>query len=83
MLKTIVKLISLMISRIFRRGRGIFKILFVIDDFIRLFTMTLIIPYIFSLITSNQILIVLGVVLGLVIDVHDFISEFGEGKITR
>ena len=81
-LKLIVKLIRLIIKYIFRRGRGIFKILFVIDDFIRVFTMTLIVPYFFSLISNNSLLIVSGVLLGIVIDVQDFITEFCEGKLS-
>ncbi|MBD3204066.1 hypothetical protein GF327_07245 [Candidatus Woesearchaeota archaeon] len=83
MAKSIIRIISMMISHIFRRGHGVFKILFVIDDFIRLFTMTIIIPYVFSLISSSKLLIYSGILLGMIIDVHDFVTEFSEGKIKR
>ena len=75
-----IRLIFSIIERIFRRGRGIFKFLFVIDDFFRIFTMTILIPIFFSLFSSNSVLTILGVLLGLVIDIQDFITEFGVGK---
>ena len=64
-----------MIAQIFRRGRGIFKILFIIDDFFRYFTMTILIPIFFSWLGFGQFLMSLGAILGLVIDIHDYMSE--------
>ena len=79
-LKLIIKIFGQMISHIFRRGRGVFKLLFVIDDFIRLFTMTILIPIFFSWLGFGSTLRIAGTILGLVIDVHDFITEFGKAK---
>ncbi|MBU0758074.1 MAG: hypothetical protein KKF44_08445 [Nanoarchaeota archaeon] len=67
-----------MIIAIFKRGRGLFKFLFVIDDFFRIFTMTILIPIFFNWLKFSKTLISLGVILGLVIDAHDFMSQFGK-----
>lgn len=64
-----------MLVALFKRGKGLFKALFVIDDFLRIFTMTLLIPLGFSLLGLGKTFIVLGVLLGLVIDIHDFITS--------
>lgn len=74
------QLILRMIHHIFRRGHGILKLLFVIDDFFRIFTMTILIPIFFNWLKLGQIIISLGLLLGLVIDMHDFIAEMGIGK---
>ena len=69
-----------MAYHIIRRGRGIFKILFVIDDFIRLFAMTLLIPMFFSWLGGGPFLRILGVILGAIIDIQDFIADAGVAK---
>jgi hypothetical protein len=63
-----------------RRGHGIFKWLFVIDDFIRLFTMTMFFPLVFSFIGLKGGFITFGVILGLIIDAHDLLTDFGVGR---
>ncbi len=77
----LIKLFSSMISHLFRRGKGLFKFLFVIDDFIRLFTMTIIIPNLLMMINAGRALVISGLLLGLVIDLQDYISEYGVGKM--
>ena len=77
----ILKIFFRMFKHLFRRGRGIFKFLFAIDDFFRIFTMTIIIPIFFNWLNFSVMFIVLGAVLGLIIDVHDFISQMGVAKI--
>ncbi|MBN1503036.1 hypothetical protein JW930_05820 [Candidatus Woesearchaeota archaeon] len=81
MIRAIVKVIVQIITHLLKRGRGILKILFFIDDFFRLFTMTILIPLFFSWLKFGSTLVTLGVILGLVIDVHDFVSEAGIIKI--
>ena len=58
-----------------KRGKGLFKFLFVIDDFIRLFTMTILIPIFFSKLGFGTLLVNAGLILGLVIDIHDFMGS--------
>ena len=77
----IFNVLSNMFLHIMKRGKGVFKILFMIDDFFRLFTMTIIIPIFFNWIGFGKIMVNLGVVLGLVIDVHDFVTDMGIGKL--
>ena len=43
--------------------------------------MTILIPIFLSWLGFGNLLVTIGVILGLVIDIHDFISEFGVGKI--
>ncbi len=69
------RVLANMITALFKRGRGIFKFLFVIDDLFRIFTMTLLIPILFDWIGLNDTFIALGVILGLVIDIHDFVTS--------
>ena len=79
-LMAIGKTITRMVTHVFRRGKGLFKILFAIDDFIRLFTMTILLPIFFTWLNLGPTGRVIGVILGMIIDVHDFITEFGQGK---
>ena len=79
----ILELIGRMLYHLVRRGRGILKLLFIIDDFFRVFTMTMLFPFVFYVLKFGNVLIVLGAILGFIIDAHDFISEFGIGKIQR
>ncbi len=65
---------------IFRRGTGIFKFLFAIDDLIRLFTMTLILFLGLTLIDAGKTAVMAGVLLGLIIDVHDIVDDIRSGK---
>jgi len=66
-----------MLKHIFHRGKGIFKFLFVIDDFFRLFTMTILIPVLFKFFNFGDLLISLGAILGIIIDIHDFLEQAG------
>ncbi|MBN2367466.1 hypothetical protein JXC34_00480 [Candidatus Woesearchaeota archaeon] len=81
MINSILSVIGNMAIHLVRRGKGIFKILFFVDDFFRLFTMTILIPIFFNWLGFGNFLVQLGLVLGIIIDVHDFISEFGIGKL--
>ncbi len=67
-------------SLIFRRGTGIFKLLFAVDDFIRLFTMTLLFFLGLKLLGAGSTIVLLGVALGIVIDVHDIFDDLKSGK---
>ena len=77
MVLNILQIFGRMLGHILRRGKGIFKALFVIDSFFRVFTMTIIIPLFFSLMRFNIIIVYLGLLLGIIIDVHDFIADAG------
>jgi len=44
--------------------------------------MTLLIPIFFSWLGFGNTLITLGVILGLIIDIHDFITDFARGADT-
>ena len=72
-----------MFMQLFKRGRGIFKFLFVIDDFFRLFTMTILIPIFFTWLGFGKIIVNLGIILGIVIDVHDFMADAGFAKLSE
>lgn len=73
--------IFLAISKlIFRRGIGIFKLLFAIDDLIRLFTMTIVFVLGLTLLDAPRWLMMAGTCLGLLIDVHDIFDDIKEGK---
>lgn len=67
-------------KHLIRRGKGVFKILFIIDDFFRLFTMTILFSVLFNWLNVNTYILVLAVILGVIIDVHDFLSDM---KIVR
>ena len=71
----ISQLIGAIASTIVRRGSGLFKILFVIDDFIRIFTMTILFIIGLTALKMPQFLIFIGAMLGLVIDIQDFIED--------
>ena len=75
MVISLLKVFARIGVHIFRRGRGIFKILFVIDDFIRVFTMTFLFIILLTWLNLPTFIIFLGSMLGLVIDMHDFISD--------
>ncbi|MBT3464455.1 hypothetical protein HN789_06670 [archaeon] len=76
-LTQIFRVLGKMVVALFKRGKGLFKFLFVVDDFFRLFTMTFLFPVFFTWIGLGKIFISLGVILGLVIDIHDFITSPG------
>ena len=69
-----IKVILNMLMQVAKRGKGVFKFLFVIDDFIRLFTMTILIPLFFAKWGFGPFLVNAGLILGLVIDIHDFMD---------
>jgi hypothetical protein len=71
----ILKLLAAIAQFIFRRGTGLFKFLFVIDDFIRVFTMTFLFMILFTWLRAHYIVVTAFALLGLVIDLHDFISD--------
>jgi hypothetical protein len=75
-----VKILVLLIKHILRRGHGVFKLLFVIDDFIRLFAMTLLFGMLAWRFNASGFLTVALVGLGIFIDMHDFLTE---NKIIR
>jgi len=81
MIAQILALFANIAFHLFRRGRGIFKFLFIIDDFFRIFTMTILIPIFFRWLKFGEPLLTMGVILGIIIDLHDFISEYGIAKI--
>ena len=53
----------------------------VIDDFFRKFTMTIFIPIFLNWLGLGNIIVNLGLILGLVIDVHDFMTDAGIAKM--
>ena len=65
---------------IFRRGTGVFKLLFAVDDSIRLFTMTLLFWLGLSLLGAGRTVIMAGVILGMIIDAHDLVDALQKGK---
>ena len=65
---------------IFRRGTGIFRLLFAVDSLIRLFTMTLVFFFLLSAMDASKIVVLLGSLFGLVIDVHDIFDNLKSGK---
>ncbi len=67
-------------SLIFRRGSGILKFIFAIDDSIRLFTITLVFFLGLSLLQMSQTVIIAGTVLGFIIDVHDIFDDLRSGN---
>jgi hypothetical protein len=71
----ILELIKAIIVAITSRGTGLFKILFVIDDFIRVFTMTILFIILASWLHFPTIIMFLLAMLGLVIDIQDFIED--------
>jgi hypothetical protein len=71
----ILQVIGAIASYLVRRGSGIFKILFFIDDFIRVFTMAILFIILLTWLKFPQFLIILGGLLGLVIDIQDFIED--------
>jgi hypothetical protein len=71
----ILKLIIAIAQFITRRGTGLFKALFVIDDFIRVFTMTILFIILSSWLRFPTIIMFLLAMLGLVIDIQDFIED--------
>ena len=71
----VLKILTAIAFHIVRRGSGIFKLLFVVDDFIRVFTMTILFIILFTWLHLHQVIIFMGAMLGLAIDMHDFISD--------
>ncbi|MBI2142151.1 hypothetical protein HYU15_01520 [Candidatus Woesearchaeota archaeon] len=65
---------------IFRRGTGIFKLLFAIDDSIRLISITLLLWMGLAFIGAPKPVIMAGIVLGIIIDAHDITDALSKGK---
>ncbi|MFH0876078.1 MAG: hypothetical protein V1859_09140 [archaeon] len=80
MASIILKIMIKIVATMFRRGVGLFKFLFVIDDTLRIFTMTLLFPILFSWLGFGRIPVIAGTILGLIIDVHDLMEDYGIGK---
>jgi hypothetical protein len=70
-----IQIVSAIAQHLVRRGKGIFKILFFIDDFIRVFTMTILFIILCTWLNLPRFLLFLGGMLGLVIDIQDFIED--------
>lgn len=71
----IIELIKAIVTAITSRGTGIFKILFVIDDFLRVFTMTILFIIVSNWLKFPTVIMFLLAILGLVIDIQDFIED--------
>ncbi len=71
----ITEFIIAVLKFITRRGHGLFKLLFVIDDFIRVFTMTILFIILSSWLHLPTAIMFLLAMLGLVIDIQDFIED--------
>ncbi len=71
----IIKLIAAIVQFITRRGNGIFKFLFVIDDFLRVFTMTILLIIVSNWLKFPTAIMFLLAMLGLVIDIQDFLQD--------
>ena len=65
---------------LFRRGTGLFKILFTIDDAIRMVAITLVFWLIALIFGISGIWFWLLIGLGFLIDVHDIADDLREGK---
>ena len=65
---------------LFRRGKRLFKILFTIDDAIRMVAITLVFWLIALILRISGIWFWLLIGLGLLIDVHDIADDLREGK---
>lgn len=76
-----IKLLANLSVFIFRRGQGLFKFLFVIDDFIRVFAIAILLPMLMSWLGLSKAFQIAGFILGIIIDMQDFVTEFGPGKI--
>lgn len=80
MVFSILKFFTQLSFTLFKRGKGVFKILFFVDNFIRLFAMTLLIPIFFRWLNWGNFLVSLGFILGAIIDIEDFVSSMGLAK---
>lgn len=69
-----------MIYSFFRRGVGLFRLLFSIDDFFRLVTLTILLTVFAHKLGFPQVLILIALAIGLAMDIYDFAKEAGPGK---
>ena len=67
-----------MVYTMFARGKGIFRILFTIDDFLRLVAMSIIMFLLFK--DSPRLVFYLMMSLGIIIDLHDLWNAIVERK---
>ena len=67
---------------IFREKNGLSAFIFAIHDLIQIAAMAILIPLFLNWIRLGQPFLSLGVLLGIIIDIHDFTTEFGSGKVT-
>jgi hypothetical protein len=68
-----------MIYQFFSRGIGLFRVLFIIDDFFRLITLTILLPVLAHWIGLPYLLVLLALVIGLSMDIYDYTKEIGPG----
>lgn len=80
LLISLVKFKIKLVNHLMRRGKGIFRFLFWIDDFIRLLAMTLFFILLSKMLNLGSVLTAIFVGLGAIIDVHDFLSDNSIGK---
>ena len=75
-----IKLLANLSVFLFRRGHGLFKFLFVIDDFIRVFAIAILLPILMNWLGLSKVFLIIGFIIGIIIDMQDFVTEFGPGK---
>jgi hypothetical protein len=68
-----------MIYNFFRRGVGLFRLLFVIDDMFRLITLSILLPVFINWLGFHRIFVLIAFAVGLVLDIYDFAKEVGPG----
>ncbi|NTV24052.1 MAG: hypothetical protein HGA85_06820 [Nanoarchaeota archaeon] len=70
-----------MLASLTRKGKGIFKVLCMIDYFFRFFTRSILIHLLFSWLKLPSFVVILGFLLGAIIDIQDFMAEMGIRKV--
>lgn len=80
---SIIKFKIALLKHLFRRGRGVMRFLLWIDDFIRLFAMTLFFSVVARIFNMNGFFTAILIILGAYIDFHDFMSDNSIGKFDQ
>lgn len=68
-----------MIYHFFSRGIGLFRVLFIIDDFFRMITLTILLPVLANWLGFPNLIVLLALVIGLSMDIYDYAKEIGPG----
>lgn len=68
-----------MIYGLFLRGKGLFKLLYVIDDFFRFIMFTILFPLFTKWLNLGKPWFILALVIGIFLDLLDFYNELGTG----